>query len=319
MQVYDVQSDKWSTFPGLPYEYQVSDHGGFPNHDAKEAYFCGGYLADYGTVGTCFSIDTVQSLANLLDGTNSSTPVTTARADMKLRRGDITIGSDANGAIATGGYSNATNWCEPYSQTEMYSFATESWTLQGNMDVARGDNALVELNGRIYVIGGEREIPDICELRDSGNLPGPDQQRLTIDDIEVFDRNGGEWTSLEDLPDNRFRFAAVAYDNPSRIYAFGGQLAYNATCNCTPTTSEVTVYTEKFGSSVPTPTGSDNGPTPTAVSAPSSPTTASAPSSPTPASAPTSDAAKASLLSIFGRIDPIMTAVVLILSIAVVL
>ena len=72
-------------------------------------------------------------------------------------------------------------------------------------------------------------------------------KRISIDDVETYNIISKKWIILEELPYYRFRFPAVAYDELEKIYAFGGQVGFNTTCNCFATTNEITIFTEKFG------------------------------------------------------------------------
>lgn len=285
--------------------YQVSDHGGFPHISTNYAYFCGGYIIDYNTSNACFAINTTASLLTI-NSTNQTLSYM-SRGSMNIGRGDITFTTDDNNeqAIITGGFSGDNDWCYPYGETELYHFNTDAWTLTSSMNVPRGDNVLVEMNNNIYSIGGERALPNICELQAANNTPGPEQQRLSVDDIEYFNITSGtttssgtgNWSNLEDLPAYRFRFAAVSYstgngDNSDMVYAFGGQLGYNSTCNCFPITNEITIYKEKLGKAQDITDDAS----PTSVSAPSPTASMSAPSASMTApsasmSAPTSSGA----------------------------
>lgn len=166
---------------------------------------------------------------------------------MNFGRGDISIASDNTSAILTGGFSGANNWCEPYNDTEQYNFISDTWIEINDMNIPRGDKALVVLNNNYYAIGGERSITNLCDLLDAGNEVGPEQKRISIDDVETYNIISKKWIILEELPYYRFRFPAVAYDELEKIYAFGGQVGFNTTCNCFATTNEITIFTEKFG------------------------------------------------------------------------
>jgi hypothetical protein len=263
--------ESWSTYTDMSNNssYQVSDHAGFPHYDTNHAYFCGGYNIEYNTSDRCFVIDTVTTLvtaATRSNDTNQASLVTLARSSMNIGRGDLAIVTDDNNeyAMVTGGYSNANDWCYPYGEMEMYDFNTDQWTLQTSMNKARGDNVMIEMNQHYYSIGGESELPDFCALVAANNTPGPEQQRLPVNDIEYYD--GSAWIDLQDLPEYRFRFTAVSYSDPNdqgndKVYAFGGQLGYNSTCNCFPMSDEITVYSEKYAIAPTPPSSSGTSPT----------------------------------------------------------
>lgn len=131
----------------------------------------------------------------------------------------------------------------------MYDFDAGTWRNIAPMRNARSDKALVELNGKVLAFGGEQQLRGICDVADK---PEVGEATLAVDDVEELEvipdgANDGfddaEWEVLADLPEHRFRFAAVALDDRNAVYAFGGQLAYEETCQCYRTSDEVMVYT----------------------------------------------------------------------------
>ena len=136
------------------------------------------------------------------------------------------------------------NFCEPLDATEYYDFDMDLWREADDLNVARGDKALVVLDDVVYSIGGERQIANIC-LEDT---PEPGEETVPLQDVEYWNSETDEWVKLEDLPRHRFRFAAVGFEN--KIYSFGGQLAFEEECQCFRTSDEVTVYKEVLASPV---------------------------------------------------------------------
>lgn len=108
------------------------------------------------------------------------------------------------------------------------------------------------LEGHFFALGGERQIEDICERLSAGNEPRPGEETIPISDVEAYSATLQRWIVLAKLPDHRFRFAAVGYDDAREIYMFGGQEAYEASCNCFRTTGEIHVFAERSPTSAGT-------------------------------------------------------------------
>jgi hypothetical protein len=218
--------------------YQLSDLAGFVGPDGK-AYFAGGYNFTYAAQTTTFSIDPIQTTATGALVVEEHAPLTYSRGDV-AGVADI----DDNGisyALLTGGFTHENDFCEPLGFAERYDFDSDMWTEADELNTARGEKALVVLNDRVYGIGGERQIANICTVSPD-DPPEPGEQTVPVDDVEWYNADTDEWTVIQDLPQHRFRFAAVGYGKA--IYTFGGQVAYDESCMCFKTSDEVTVYTE---------------------------------------------------------------------------
>lgn len=220
--------------------YTVSDLAGFAFQD--RAYFCGGYNQSYIAQGTCFRLEPIAANTTTLTITNLP-PLPTPRADIS----SITYG---NYALITGGFTHANNFCAPLTTTERLYVPELAWTELDDLTVGRGDKLLVqttttteegETDPHIYAIGGERQLDDIC-TRNPDDPPLPGEETILLDDVELYDVATDEWTQIQDLPEQRFRFVGVGSGNT--IYTFGGQYSFNATCQCFPTSDEVTLFTE---------------------------------------------------------------------------
>jgi hypothetical protein len=241
----------------LDFAYVVSDLAGFAYQD--QAYFCGGYNQTYAAQGTCFRLDVPTTL-------NATELNITEIPPLPTPRGDVASVTYGNYALVSGGFTDANDFCAPLDTTERLYFPELAWTELDDLLVARADKVLVQTNGddaktdpRIYAVGGERQIDDIC-TRSPDDPPRPGEETILLDAVEWYDVATDMWSQIQDLPDQRFRFVAVGYGNT--IYSFGGQYSFNDTCQCFPTSDEVTLFTEIVGTNNPT-NNSSSGATPT--------------------------------------------------------
>jgi Kelch motif len=239
-QRYDIANDTWTAYDDLDIKYHVSDLAGFVGPNGL-AYFVGGYNLTYAAQSTVFTINPVKS-------TETGVLEVAERASLPTARGDLSavVAVDQSGndyALATGGFTNENNFCEPLAVAERYNFTSDTWSEAAELKTAVGDQALVVLNNRIFALAGERQIANIC-LVSPDDPPDPGEETVPIDDVEWYDAASSTWTLIEDLPHHRFRFAAIGYHD--KIYSFGGQLAYANSCQCFKTSDEVIVYTLSY-------------------------------------------------------------------------
>ena len=217
----------------------TSDNGAFANADGSTIYVVGGYNQQYfapDSLATTFSFETADALA----GNNLQF---TKRADLNIGRGDIHAVTSADGskAYVAGGYNSYP--CVPLSSTEVYDFATDSWSPTGDLLAARGDGAMVEASGTIFAIGGEINHPDQCAAPEL--VPPLAHQSLAVNDVEALEYTSvssmEEWVEVADIPEFRFRFSAASDPKTGIAYAFGGQTSFDESCSCFPTTTEITM------------------------------------------------------------------------------
>jgi hypothetical protein len=210
--------------------------------NSADAYFCGGYTTIYEAKSNLFRINGAESIVQ-------GTLVIEDLAPMQFARGDVaSVFNQANKfAIVAGGFSDANSFCEPLASVEKYDVETNVWTSLDDLLKPRSDKVLVELDEEhVFAIGGERQIANICNLTADGDTPEVGEATIIVDDVEILHLDNGDWESLADLEFNRFRFAAASYKEDNKFYTFGGQSAYNNTCQCYDTTDEVVVYTENL-------------------------------------------------------------------------
>jgi len=224
IDVYDVTTKSWSTPSSLPAEYVVSDHAGFGSSDI---YIAGGYDQNYTAMKRVVKISS--------DGQNF-----TKVGDLNEERGDIfgVSSKDGTKAYVAGGFTH-NNWCKPLTSAEEYDVTSETWSPLPDLVDARGEIALVENNGHLYAIGGEGPLDEgIC----ASNNYTIATKTVATDRIEILNDGETAWKILEDFPEERFRFAAVGVEEDDVIYTFGGQVKFDASCQCFKTTDKVFVY-----------------------------------------------------------------------------
>mmetsp|Transcript_16969 Transcript_16969/g.38186 ORF Transcript_16969/g.38186 Transcript_16969/m.38186 type:complete len:406 (-) Transcript_16969:74-1291(-) len=227
IDIYDIKAKTWETLKD--YDDAVSDHAAFSK--GTDIYVVGGWPEDYSKVlKTVTKIDTVSTLQNRELVAQSMSP-------MNIARGDIhgVVPSGGKYAYVVGGFGFA---CEdgPLESTERYDIENNKWDMAPSLLSPRGDLALVEMKQKVYIIGGEHN-----------NYCASDKPFSTaLDDVEVLDVSSSDtkWMKQNDIPMERFRFAAASYPEKNAIFIFGGQLPLNSEENKYPVTAEVHVLLE---------------------------------------------------------------------------
>lgn len=230
VDVYDMETKEWSSFT-LPEGYAASDLASWGTE--THAYFAGGYDADYTALTKVFSID-VDSFGETAE------PEIRNHANLQTARGDVaaTVNLDKGYAYVSGGFSHENDFCEPIASVERYSLPGDAWIEVAQLPTARADKVLVSYRGHTLAMGGERQVENKCDI----DNPSPGELAVAVNDIEVLNDDDSTWDILTSLPEHRFRFAAVVYNDT--IYTFGGQDAYNEDCNCLKTNNEVATFVD---------------------------------------------------------------------------
>jgi Kelch motif len=231
LQIYDIATKTWTSLP-LPSPYATSDLAAWAT--TTRAYFAGGYDATYTAQSRVFSID----VANFDLNAGATGVDVTDHASLIEARGDVaaTVNMDTGYAYVSGGFTHANFFCEPLASVERYSVDGDTWISVASLPTARADKIMVNLEGHTISMGGERQAENICEM----DNPSPGELTILVDDVEVLNEDDSTWTVLTDLPETRFRFAAVVFNDT--IYTFGGQKPYDESCQCLKTTDEVVAY-----------------------------------------------------------------------------
>jgi hypothetical protein len=94
---------------------------------------------------------------------------------------------------------------EPTSLNEEYDPETDTWTTKAPMPTARNGLAVVEVNDRLYAIGGATDF-------------NPWTNNLNV--VEEYDPSTDAWTTVESMPTSRSLLGAAVVNN--KIYSIGG-------------------------------------------------------------------------------------------------
>ena len=252
VDVYDPETNSWSTPGNIPDTRLTSDNGAFTNADQSLVYVVGGYNPFYSNPDALTYLFTID-VARALD-TDSPSVVIGDKRPMQTQRGDIHAVTDSKGtkAYVTGGFSVFQPKClsPPLKSVEVYDIEADTWAYTGDLKIARGDKALVELDNNIYAVGGETSHKDQCS-ENPEDVPPLSAQSVAVDDVSVLRPNADKWSVVASIPNFRFRFSAASHVASGKIYTFGGQDAFDSDCNCFPTSDTVVTYQVGSGGSSP--------------------------------------------------------------------
>lgn len=243
VDVYDIATDSWTTPGILPGNYNTSDNACFS--DNTHIYTVGGYDNEYTALDTVFRIDTTQD-GLVIDETE---PLREPRGDVQA-----VVTSDQTTAYVTGGFTHVNSFCDALGSVEKYDFSNKTWSAAPSLVTGRADKALVQLNGKIFALGGETQIENLCTVVDPSTIDLW-QRTVAVDDVEVLD--GNKWTVLASLEEHRFRFAGVGFDATNTFYTFGGQEAYQDDCQCFRASNQITLYENSMEEDPPDSSGSN--------------------------------------------------------------
>lgn len=222
VDVYDIASDTWTTPFQLEPIMAKSDFGMF-SYNAN-LYMMGGYDSAYTASNSTFKLD-------------MSTLAVTELSNMVESRGDIYAERIGNVVVVTGGFTHEDYFCQAKNSTERYDISQDSWVKMNDMNINRGDQALVALENYLFALGGEYKITCTGDAAES---------TTPADEVDVLDLSTAStttpWTKLDDIPDNRFRFTGEAHPPTDTIYIFGGQKYYDVDCDCYAVSDKVLAY-----------------------------------------------------------------------------
>ena len=132
----------------------------------------------------------------------------TQKADMPTPRWGHTSAVVNNKIYIIGGATSEPNR-RFLSTVEEYDSVTNTWTRKADMPTARGnmDGSSAVVDGKIYVIGGDQNIPVIPSTYGSPT-------------VEEYDPSTDTWTRKADMPTSRVELGTCAVDG--KVYAIGG-------------------------------------------------------------------------------------------------
>lgn len=233
---FNPYTNTWTTRGELPDDVVTSDLTAWTYEEY--IYITGGFTSDYTSVGTTYRLN--------LSGDNNPTDFESMGYELMATsphpRGDIHAVTLFGYAYMAGGLSHTSLWCEGLKTTERYHMATDTWEEIAPLPTGRADMAVAVLNNKIISIGGETKPEDCQEVND------PAYGSFPADHVQVLLNPSGnaEWVQFAQFQDERFRFAATVVPSQNRLYTFGGQLPYDFTCDCFPTSNNVAVGTEVY-------------------------------------------------------------------------
>lgn len=230
VQVFDFGTNTWLTPGNLT--LGISDTAAFAIDNY--VYIAGGWNQDYNALTNAWRIksDSIDSIQQ------------EDIAPLNVARGDVKAAIDKNGlAHVAGGFTDQNGYCPALDSVERYDASTNTWTNATFLSFARGDKALAVLsNGHLVALGGETAIDATCTITN----PDHGGATATIDEVEILSDDGLVWEEAASIPDAKFRFDAVSVGN--KLYAFGGQNAYDDDCKCYSSSDEIIVFTEEESS-----------------------------------------------------------------------
>ena len=108
---------------------------------------------------------------------------------------------------------------QPIARSWEYNPAADSWKELAPMPTPRGAGAAVEVNGKIYVIGGARSNKP---GEDGAPIPLGSTDQLVVGTVEEYDPATNQWQSRTPMPTARNHFFADAVKG--KIYAIDGRI-----------------------------------------------------------------------------------------------
>ena len=234
-QSYDPEDDTWRPRGSVPANLVTSDLTAWAWKDY--VYVAGGFVQDYTAVGTVYRFRTSKRTTDLAFEALTPSP---------HPRGDFHAVVHSGYAYLAGGITHTSVWCEALTTVERYDVEADAWEDLPPLAVGRADMAVAVLGGKVLAVGGESKPEDCAELADPAYGSFPTDHVAVLLNADAADPNDARWVDFEDFDDERFRFAAATVPELGRVYAFGGQMPFDFTCDCFPTSARVAYGVETF-------------------------------------------------------------------------
>jgi len=192
VEVYDMQSDKWSRVAPLPIGM---NHVGVSTFNGK-IYAVGGTHEN--------------GYSNKLFIYNPADDTWREGKSMPVARTALTVNFIQGKLYAVGGVDDVHN---VVNTNLMYDPITNNWTERAPMPTARHHLTSSVVDEKLYVIGGR--------LLGNG-IPRPINEGLSnFNDNEMYDPVKNTWTELEQMPTKRSGMSSASIGK--NVYVFGGQ------------------------------------------------------------------------------------------------
>lgn len=245
---YDPATNAWTEVGTLPEEYVTSDFAAYALGDT--VHLIGGYNQFYEALDQVTLID----MSDFTDiKFEKGISITTPRGDISV----VAVDNDS-ALMISGGFTHLNDFAAPLASVEQFQIGSQAWGPVDALNEERGDKQLINLNGKIYAIGGEGRV-------DASGPAVPDdvfaiaagQGSIVLDTVEVLDLTADdevEWKIEGDMPSSLFRFGASGWkeeggdgdsssvNNDGVIFVFGGQVGFEKECECFRTTEKVMVF-----------------------------------------------------------------------------
>mmetsp|Transcript_17071 Transcript_17071/g.34194 ORF Transcript_17071/g.34194 Transcript_17071/m.34194 type:complete len:402 (+) Transcript_17071:113-1318(+) len=226
VEVYDPVTNSWSVYG--TWGGATTDLAAFAV--GTDLFMVGGYNATNFLFHAQSAVWKVDTTATSFD--------TTQVASMSTARGDIFAAVADEYVYITGGFTHEDYWCAPHASVEKWHIGTSEWSAVPDMNYKRGDKALMHMNQQIYAIGGESKV----KTDDCNNQPA--NASMAVEHVEIYNELTNTWTDATVLPEETFRFVAVAHEPSDSIYIFGGQNYYDASCDCYPVSKKALKFVD---------------------------------------------------------------------------
>jgi len=256
---YDPVMDEWMEVGTLPEEYQTSDFATFVEEEGSGStvHLIGGFNQVYEALSQVTLVD-VSDLGVGGGGGGitykEGVPINTPRGDIFA----VAMDDDKSTIMISGGFTHLNGFSDPLNSVEQFTFGSQEWGPVDALNEERGDKQLIRLNDKVYAMGGEGRVDASgpATEEDVDALAAITLGSVVLDTVEVLDLTAEdgemEWVTEGDMPSSLFRFGASAWtaaaedgseeDGGGVIFVFGGQVGFEAECECFRTTEKVLVF-----------------------------------------------------------------------------
>lgn len=203
--VYSYNGTSWTTHANSP---KAFTHTGHANISNTVAWFAGGYIGNGS--GQTFGTTEVLTYNASTDTWGTAPALPSARASGNLVKVDNFVY-----------YFGGENFNRTADMTTMWALDLNNqnagWVTKASMPMSRNHASALEVDGKIYVLGGQTSYDD--------NL-------VAHDDIQIYDPANNTWTvASQTLPGNRSHTSQSAFYHLGKIVMVTGESAHNVPVN----------------------------------------------------------------------------------------